>query len=57
MKKSIIGGFYREWNREGLDSIPEQVKRMNIDIYYYYYYKGEKERKGKNIILAVYTMW
>ena len=30
MKKTVIGGYYREWNNNGLDSIPEQVKRMNI---------------------------
>ena len=30
MKKTIIGGCYREWNRNGLDSISDQVKRINI---------------------------
>ena len=30
MKKTIIGGFYREWSRDGCDSIPEQVKRIEV---------------------------
>ena len=30
LKKTVIGGCYREWNRNGLDSIPDQVKRINI---------------------------
>ena len=28
--KTVIGGFYKEWSREGKDTIPDQVKRMDI---------------------------
>ena len=30
MKITVIGGCYREWNSNGLDSILEKVKRINI---------------------------
>ena len=29
-EKTVIGGFYREWSREGKDTIPDQLKRMDI---------------------------
>ena len=28
IKKTIIGGCYREWNNNGMDSIPAQVERI-----------------------------
>ena len=29
-KSAQIGGFYREWSRDGCDSIPDQVKRIEV---------------------------
>ena len=29
-KKTLIGGFYREWSRGGKDSIPDQVESIAI---------------------------
>ena len=30
MKKIVIGGFYREWTRDGKDSISDQLKRIGV---------------------------